>query len=72
MMESIKGYVMAEFCMQTAVSPSGASERVGRLLHAKDDSTDAYSRFKREFETIWMIENENPLLFLGGVGQGSR
>ena len=62
------GYSIAEFRMQKAMSPSGAWEDLQKYCMPK--TLPATKRLKREFETIRM-EQEDPLLFLGRLGEAA-
>ena len=64
-MEAMTGYAMAEFRMQKAMSPSGAWKELEDYYMPR--TIAATHRLKREFETIRMVEDENPVLFLGRV-----
>ena len=44
-------------------------ETTRRLLHSKDDSW--HIRLQRDFENIRIVEDENPLLFLGRVDKAA-
>ena len=63
MMESMTGYAMAEFRMHKAMPPSGAWEELEDYYMPRTIS--ATHRLKEEFEPIRMVEDGNPLLFLG-------
>ena len=65
MMESMTGYAMAEFRMQKPMSPSGALKQLEDYYMPR--TIAATHRLQREFETIRMAEDENPLLFPGRV-----
>ena len=68
LMESMTGYSIAEFRMQKAMSPSGAWEALQKHM---PKTLAATQRLKREFETIHMVEGEDPLLFLGKVNKAA-
>ena len=58
MMEAMTGYVMAEFRMQKAMSPSGAWKDLEDYQMPR--TTAATYRLQGEFDTIRMVEDENP------------
>ncbi|MEP4444541.1 MAG: hypothetical protein ABJ059_13970, partial [Hyphomicrobiales bacterium] len=69
MMEAMTGYDMAEFRMQKAMSPSGAWKELEDYYMPK--TIASRHRLRREFDTIRMTEDENPLLFLGMVDKAA-
>ena len=60
---------MLNSAMQKAMSPSGAWEALRK--HYMPKTLAATQRLKREFETIHMVEGEDPLLFLGRVDKAA-
>ena len=69
LMDSMTGYVIAEFRMQQAKSSSGAWRELENYF--MPPTLAATHRLKREFEAIHMGEGEGPLVFLGRVDKAA-
>ncbi|CAN0169050.1 unnamed protein product [Laminaria digitata] len=69
LMEAMTDYGMVEFRMQEAMSPSGAWEALEEFYMPK---TAAATHGLKEFETIRMVEDGDPLLFLGRVDKAAN
>ncbi|CAN0528510.1 unnamed protein product, partial [Laminaria digitata] len=70
LMEAMTDYGMVEFRIQEAMSPSGAWEALEDFYMPK--TVAATHGLKKEFETIRMVEDEDPLLFLGRVDKAAN
>ncbi|CAM9658717.1 unnamed protein product, partial [Laminaria digitata] len=70
LMEAMTDYGMVEFRMQEGMSPSGACEALEDFYMPK--TVAATHGLKKESETIRMVEDEDPLLFLGRVDKAAN
>ncbi|CAN0529868.1 unnamed protein product, partial [Laminaria digitata] len=70
LMEAMTDYGMVKFRMQEAMSPSGAWEALEDFYMPK--TIAATHGLKKELETIRMVEDEDPLLFLGMVDKAAN
>ncbi|CAM9330932.1 unnamed protein product, partial [Laminaria digitata] len=70
LVEAMTDYGMVQFRMQEAMSPSVAWKALEDFHMPK--TVAAKHRLKKEFETIRMVEDEDPLLFLGRVDKAAN